>query len=84
MTPFSEQELSDLLAALRARATSHPDNPGLVACWPAVRADRMAFGCRLLAERGHPVEQVPVAGWDAEKARNGWTLRPAEPLTERL
>jgi hypothetical protein len=80
MTAFSERELDELLAALRARASSHPENPGLVACWPTVRADRMAFGCRMLAERGHPVEQVPVAGWDPAKLRNGWTLRPAPPL----
>jgi hypothetical protein len=28
---FSEQTLADLLNALRARAVSRPDNPGLVA-----------------------------------------------------
>ena len=83
MTPFSDQELADLLAALRARASSHPDNPGLVAYWPTVRADRMAFGCRMLAERGHPVEPVPVSGWDPEHARNGWMLRLAAPEPSR-
>jgi hypothetical protein len=82
MTRFSEQELIDLLAALRARASSHPQNPGLVAFWPTVRADRMAAGCRLLADRGHAVEPVPVAGSDPEKPRNGWTLRPAGPLIQ--
>jgi hypothetical protein len=71
---FSEEDLVDLLSALRARAASHPDNPGLVACWPAVPAERMAAACRLLARRGHSVQPVPVAGWEPEKIRDGWTL----------
>jgi hypothetical protein len=71
---FSEEELVDLLSALRARAESHPDNPGLVACWPAVPEQRMAAACRLLASRGHAVQRVRVAGWDRAKVRDGWTL----------
>jgi hypothetical protein len=71
---FSEEDLVDLLSALRARAASHPDNPGLVACWPAVPAERMAAACRLLARRGHSVQPVPVAGWEPEKIRDGWRL----------
>ena len=71
---FSEQDLVDLLGALRARALSHPDNPGLVACWPAVSQDRMAAACRVLAWRGHAVEPVWVAAWDDGKSRQGWTL----------
>lgn len=72
---FSEEVLVDLLSALRARAESHPDNPGLVACWPAVPQERMAAACRLLAGRGHAVRPVPVAGWEPAKIRDGWTLR---------
>lgn len=71
---FSEEDLGDLLSALRARAASHPDNPGLVACWPAVPAARMAAACRVLARRGHSVQPVPVAGWEPEKIRDGWSL----------
>ena len=71
---FSEEELAGLLSALRARAQSHPDNPGLVACWPAVPAARMAAACGLLARRGHAVQPVTVALWDGERTRDGWTL----------
>lgn len=74
---FSEQDLANLLAALRVRAASHPDNPGLVACWPAVPQHRMAAGCRILALRGHPVEPVPVSGWQAERVRSGWRFSDA-------
>lgn len=71
---FSGQDLVDLVGALGARAASHPDNPGLVACWPAVPEHRMAAACRLLARRGHPVQRVSVAGWEAGKTRGGWAL----------
>lgn len=74
---FSEQELVDLLGALRSRAANHPDNPGLVACWPAVPQHRMAAACRLLAGRGHPVRPVSVAGWQSDKVRSGWALGTA-------
>jgi hypothetical protein len=72
--PFSEEDLVALLSALRARAASHPENPGLVACWPAVSAQRMAAACRLLASRGHLVQPVTVDLWDRERTRDGWTL----------
>jgi hypothetical protein len=90
---FSEEDLGDLLSALRARAVSHPDNPGLVACWPAVPAQRMAAACRLLARRGYSVQPVPVAGWEPEKIRDGWTvgtplhdlpLAPGQALRSRV
>jgi hypothetical protein len=71
---FSEQDLVDLLGALRARATSHPDNPGLIACWPAVPEHRMAAGCRELLRRGHPIRSVSIAGWAPGKRRNGWAI----------
>jgi hypothetical protein len=79
---FSEEDLVDLLSALRARAASHPDNPGLVACWPAVPAERMAAACGLRARRGHSVQPVTVALWDRERTRDGWALgAPLDDLT---
>ena len=71
---FSEQELEDLLGALRARAASHPDNPGLVACWPTVREHRMAGACGELLRRGHPVQRISIVGRASGKAREGWAL----------
>jgi hypothetical protein len=71
---FNERELSDLLRALRARAASHPDNPGLIACWPVLPEHRMAAACRELVRHGHPVEPVSVAGWESEKTRAGWAF----------
>jgi hypothetical protein len=71
---FSEQALADLLDALRARARSHPDNPGLIACWPAVREHRMAGACNELLRRGHLVRRVSIVGWESGKARDGWAL----------
>ena len=71
---FSEHALVDLLGALRARAASHPDNPGLIACWPAVPENRMAGACVELVRRGYPVERVSVGGWDGAKTRAGWAL----------
>jgi hypothetical protein len=71
---FSEQALADLLRALRARAASHPDNPGLIACWPAVPESRMASACTELVRLGYPVARVSVGGWDGAKPRDGWAL----------
>jgi hypothetical protein len=71
---FSEQALAELLAALRARAASHPDNPGLMACWPAVREHQMSAACRELARRGHPIRAVSVAAWESKRTHSGWAL----------
>jgi hypothetical protein len=71
---FTEQDLVDLLGALRARAASHPDNPGLIACWPAVPEHRMAAGCRELLRRGHPIRSVSIAGWAPGNQRAGWAV----------
>ena len=71
---FSEQTLAELLAALRARAESHPNNPGIVASWPGVHQHSMAAACSELQRRGYPVQSVPVAGWAGEKTRPGWAL----------
>jgi hypothetical protein len=74
---FSEQALVDLLGALRARAASHPDNPGLIACWPAVTEHRMAGACTELMRLGYPVERVSVDGWDGARTRTGWAIGAA-------
>ena len=71
---FSAQTLEDLLTALQARAASHPDNPGLIAYWPAVNEKRMAAACTELVRLGHPFQRVPIAVWGSEKARSGWAL----------
>ena len=71
---FSDSELADLVSALSARAAGHPDNPGLIACLPAVPAHRMDAACRELRLRGHSVRSVPVAGWQSAKTRSGWAI----------
>jgi hypothetical protein len=71
---ISEQALADLLGALRARASSHPENPGLIAFWPAVTENRMAGACTELMRLGYPVKQVSVGAWDGVKARDGWAI----------
>ena len=76
---FSQQTLADLLSALRARAVSHPDNPGLVAFWPGVEERRMAAACAELVRRGYPVQRVSIAGWQGGKSRSGWALGGSEP-----
>jgi len=83
---FSDQALTDLLAALRARTTGHPDNPGLIACWPSVREDRMGAACAELRRRGHPVFQVPIDRVNPGPKRDGWAVAtedPALPLQQR-
>jgi hypothetical protein len=57
-----------------ARRVTHPDNPGLVALWPALREHRMAAACGELRLRGYPVESVSIAGWGSGEARGGWAL----------
>ena len=68
---FSEDTLTELLRALRARTSGHPDNPGLVASWPGVHENRMDEACVELAGRGYPVFRVPVPG----RSRHGWAIR---------
>jgi hypothetical protein len=75
---FSEQTLADLLSALRARAASHPDNPGLVASWPGVEERTMAAACAELVRLGYPVQPVTIAGWQGGKSRSGWALGNGE------
>ena len=68
---FSEETLSELLRALRARTSTHPDNPGLVASWPAVPEDRMDAACGELVARGHPLFRISIPG----RNRDGWAIR---------
>jgi hypothetical protein len=75
---FSEQTLADLLSALRARAVRRPDNPGLIAFWPAVEERRMPAACAELVRLGHPVQRVTIAGWQGGKSRSGWALGDSE------
>jgi hypothetical protein len=68
---FSERTLAELLRALRARTSGHPDNPGLVASWPGVRETRMDAACAVLADRGHPVFRTSIPG----RVYDGWAIR---------
>jgi hypothetical protein len=68
---FSEETLGELLRALRERTERHPDNPGLVASWPGVRAARMDAACGELAGRGHPVFRIAIPG----RVADGWSIR---------
>ena len=72
---FSEVTLTELLRALRARTSRHPDNPGLIASWHGVREDHMAAACAELLSRGHPVFRVSIPTAAPGKARDGWALR---------
>ena len=71
---FSEETLSELLRALRARTSGHPDNPGLIASWPGVREDRMAAACAELLGRGYPVFRVSIPSANPASSRDGWAL----------
>lgn len=75
---FRDETLIALLRALRARAAAHPDNPGLRACWPGVREDRMAAGCAELVRRGHPVERVDMPGQWPGVTHRGWAFRSGD------
>jgi hypothetical protein len=70
---FSEETLTELLRALRARTSGHPDNPGLVASWPGVPESNMGAACGELAGRGYPVFRVAIPG----RSRHGWAIRSA-------
>ena len=71
---FSEETLSELVRALRARTSGHPDNPGLIASWPGVREDRMAAACAELLGRGYPVFRVSIPSANPAGTRDGWAL----------
>ena len=69
---FSEETLSELLRALRARTSARPDNPGLVASWPAVPESRMAAACGELVARGYPIVRIAIPG----RIHDGWAISP--------
>jgi hypothetical protein len=71
---FSEAALTELLRALRARSASRPDDPGLVASWPAVREDRMAAACAELQRRGHPVHRVSKPSASPSSTGDRWAV----------
>ena len=82
---FSDRTLADLLRALHARTTGHPDNPGLIACLPGVRQARMAAACAELRRRGHPVYLVPIEGVKSGQTRDGWAIAaPTDEPVSRL
>jgi hypothetical protein len=66
--------LHSLLDAMHARTIGHPDNPGLIACWPGVRQDRMAAAWAELRRRGHPVFRVSIEGVKPGQTRDGWAV----------
>jgi hypothetical protein len=71
---FSEETLAELVRAMQARSAASPDNPGLIACWPGVREDRMATACAELAGQGYPVHEVLVPSLTGGKPRTAWAL----------
>jgi hypothetical protein len=72
---FSEAALSELVRALYKRAGEHPTSPGLIACWPAIREERMAAACAELIRLGHPLFRVEVAGESSRPPRTAWAIR---------
>ena len=72
---FSDRTLGQLLDALHARSANNPDNPGLIACWPAVRENRMAAACAELKRRGHPVLRLLIDGTKPGSTRESWAIR---------
>ena len=75
---FSDETLSKLLRALRARSASHPESPGLIASWPAVSADGMAAACGELRRRGHAISRVSVPSRVPGRDHIGWSVGVAD------
>jgi hypothetical protein len=75
---FSDDTLSKLLRALRARSASHPESPGLIASWPAVHADRMAAACGELRRRGHAISRVSIPSAVRGRSHIGWSVGAAD------
>jgi hypothetical protein len=82
---FSDSTLTELLRALHARTTEHPQNPGLIASWPGVPEDRMAAACAELRRRGHPVFRVYIEGANPGVKRETWAVaaNADEPMSAR-
>ena len=66
---FSDTTLTELLRALCARTSRHPDNPGLIASWPGVREDRMPAACAERLNRGHPVFRMSIPSANRQEPR---------------
>jgi hypothetical protein len=75
---FSDDTLSKLLRALRARSASHPESPGLIASWPAVNADHMAAACGELRRRGHAISRVSIPSVVRGRSHIGWSVGAAD------
>ena len=71
---LSDTALTELLRALRARTSHHPDNPGLIASWPRVREDCMAVACAALLGREHPEFRVSNPCAEFGRTRAGWAI----------
>ena len=71
---FSEEALRKLLRALRARSATHPENPGLIASFPAVSADGMAAACGELRRRGNAISRVSVPSKVPGRDHIGWSV----------
>jgi hypothetical protein len=71
---FSDAALTELLRALRARTSDHPDNPGLIASWPSVPEKRMAAACAELVRLGHPVYRVTISVAGSGRTREAWAV----------
>lgn len=75
---FSDETLSTLLRALRARSATHPESPGLIASWPAVDADGMAAACGELRSRGHAIARVLIPSSVPGRTHIGWSVGGAD------
>ena len=70
---FSVETMRELLRALRARASEHPESPGLIASWPGVPEARMAAACGELRRQGHALREISIARRGLED-RSGWAV----------
>jgi hypothetical protein len=71
---FSDDTLSTLLRALRARSASHPESPGLIASWPAVNQASMAAACGELRSRGHAISRILIPSAVPGRSHIGWSV----------
>ena len=79
---FSDDTLTTLLRALRARSASHPESPGLIASWPAVNADGMAAACGELRRRGHAISRVLIPSAVPGRSHIGWSVGAPDESNE--
>ena len=77
---FSDDTLRKLLRALRVRAATHPESPGLIASFPMVEADRMAAACGELRRRGIAVSRVSIPSVVPGRSHIGWSVGADEDV----